>query len=156
MSQFEKFIENLMNQFHFPNTKEFKGGPMVWGFSINVGPDKKPFIRQIGNLNPKHQKKLTQEKVNQEEPPIDIIEEDEKITVLTEISGINKSDIKLDTTETRLKLSINTPQGKFSKEITLPAEVLPESAKAWYKNGILEIKLKKKAAKNKSTPINVT
>jgi HSP20 family protein len=156
MSQFEKFIENLMKQFHFPDSTEFKGGPMVWGFSINVGPNKKPLIRQIGNLNPQRQKKVPQDKVPQDDPPIDIIEEDNLITVLTEITGITKSDIKLDTTETRLKLSINTPQRKLSKDITLPAVVIPESAKAWYKNGVLEIKMKKKESKKNGTPINVT
>lgn len=153
MSQFEKFIENLMKQFHFPNTKEFKGGPMVWGFSINMGPDKKPLIRQIGNLNPQSQKKGFQE---ESDPPLDIIEEDDQIRILTEITGINKSDIKVDTTETRLKLSVNVPKLKFSKEINLPVTVVPESAKAWYKNGVLEIKLKKKNSNKKSTPINVT
>jgi len=153
MGQFEKFIENLMKQFHFPNSNEFKGGPMVWGFSINMGPDKKPLIRQIGNLNPQQQKKLTQE---ENEPPIDIIEEDEVIKIITEINGIKKSDIKLDTTEKRLKLSISIPQLKLSKEIALPAAVIPESAKAWYKNGILEIELKKRVSDKKGTPIKVT
>jgi len=156
MSQFEKIIEALMKQFHFSNSKDFRGGPMVWGFSINIGPDKKPLIRQIGNVNPHRQKKVPQDKITQEEPPIDVIEEDNLITILTEITGINKSDIKLDTTETRLKLTINTPQRKWFKEITLPAGVVPESAKAWYKNGILEIKLQKKGSKEKGTPINVT
>jgi HSP20 family protein len=76
-----------------------------------------------------------------------IIEEDNSIMILTEITGINKSDIKLDTTETHLKLSINTPQCKLFKEILLPTGVIPESAKAWYKNGILEIKITKEKVK---------
>jgi HSP20 family protein len=43
-----------------------------------------------------------------------------------------------------------------TKEIVLPAEVVPESAKAWYKNGILEIELKKRVSDKKGTPIKVT
>ena len=156
MSQFEKFIENIMKQLNFSNQKPNEGGPMVWGFSINVGTDKKPTIRQLGNLNLGTKKKSIQQKQEEPEPLIDTFEDDETITIIAEIPGITSSDIKLDTTETKMKLSIDTPQRKLSKEIVLPSEVEPESAKAWYKNGILEIKLRRKASNKNSTPINVT
>lgn len=156
MSQFEKFIENLLKHFNFPNQKPNEGGPMVWGFSINVGSDKKPTIRQLGNLNFGPKKKALRQKSEEPEPLIDTIEDNDTITVIAEIPGITSSDIKLDTTETKMKLSVDTPQRKFSKEIILPLEVEPTSAKAWYKNGILEIKLQKKASNKSSTPINVT
>jgi HSP20 family protein len=156
MSQFEKFIENILKHFNFPNQKPNEGGPMVWGFSVNVGTDKKPTIRQLGNFNFGSKKKAPQQKPEEPEPLIDTIEDNDTITVIAEIPGITSSDIKLDTTETKMKLSVDTPQRKLSKEIVLPSEVEPESAKAWYKNGILEIKLRRKASNRSSTPINVT
>jgi len=156
MSQFEKFIENIMKQLNFSNQKPNEGGPMVWGFSINVGTDKKPTIRQLGNLNLGTKKKSIQQKQEEPEPLIDTFEDDETITIIAEIPGITRSDIKLDTTETKLKFSVDTPQRKLSKEIVLPSEVEPESAKAWYKNGILEIKLRRRAFDKSSTRINVT
>jgi HSP20 family protein len=130
MSQFEKFIENIMKQLNFSNQKPNEGGPMVWGFSINVGTDKKPTIRQLGNLNLGTKKKSIQQKQEEPEPLIDTFEDDETITIIAEIPGITRSDIKLDTTETKLKFSVDTPQRKLSKEIVLPSEVEPESAKA--------------------------
>jgi HSP20 family protein len=156
MSQFEKFIENILKHFNFSNQNPNEGGPMVWGFSVNVGTDKKPTIRQLGNMNVGLKRKASQQKPEEPEPLIDTLEDDETITVIVEIPGITSSDIKSDTTETKLKLSIDTPQQKLSKEIVLPSEVEPESAKAWYKNGVLEIKLRKKTSNKSSTPINVT
>jgi HSP20 family protein len=156
MTQFEKFIENILKHFNFPNQKPNEGGPMVWGFSINVGNDKKPTIRQLGNFNFGPKKKALQKKPEEPETLIDTIEDNDTITVIAEIPGITSSDIKLDTTETKMKLSVDTPQRNLSKEIVLPSEVEPESAKAWYKNGILEIKLRRKASNKSSTPINVT
>jgi HSP20 family protein len=156
MSQFEKFIENILKHFNFSTQKPNEGGPIVWGFSVNVGNDKKPTIRQLGNMNFGLKQKAPQQKPEEPEPLIDTIEDDETITVIAEIPGIISSDIKLDTTETKLKLSVDTPQRKLSKEIVLPSEVEPESAKAWYKNGVLEIKLRRRASNRSSTPINVT
>lgn len=156
MSQFEKFIENILKHFNVPNQNPNEGGPMVWGFSVNVGNDKKPTIRQLGSMNKRPEQRATRKKLEEPELLIDTIEDNETITVIAEIPGITSSDIKLDTTETKLKLSIDTPQRKLSKEIVLPSEVEPGSAKAWYKNGILEIKLQRRTSNKSSTPINVT
>jgi HSP20 family protein len=38
---------------------------------------------------------------------------------------------------------VDTPQRRYYKEVKLPARVKPDTAKASYKNGVLEVKLEK-------------
>ncbi|NVM52388.1 MAG: Hsp20/alpha crystallin family protein [Candidatus Helarchaeota archaeon] len=152
MSDIEKIIKKLMEQINFPDDKHPSKGPVVWGFSMSYGPDKKPVIRPFGNIKPRRKRKMIQET---REPLVDIIEEDTEIIVIAEIPGVIKSDINLNTTETMLTLSVDTPKRKYFKEILFPYEVDPNSVKAHYKNGILEIKLKKKRLDDEFTSIQV-
>ncbi|RLF10715.1 MAG: Hsp20/alpha crystallin family protein, partial [Thermoprotei archaeon] len=40
-------------------------------------------------------------------------------------------------------ISVDTERRKYYKEVKLPARVKPDTAKASYKNGVLEVKLEK-------------
>ncbi|RLI09151.1 Hsp20/alpha crystallin family protein, partial [Candidatus Bathyarchaeota archaeon] len=51
--------------------------------------------------------------------------------------------IDLSCTERELTISVDTEKRKYFKRLELPAEVDPKSAKASYKNGVLEVRLKK-------------
>ncbi len=70
-------------------------------------------------------------------------EEEEVIKVVAEVPGVEKDDINLNASERKLIISVDTPQRKYYKEVDLPAEVDPKSTKASYKNGVLEVVLKK-------------
>lgn len=148
----EKIAEKLMKQFDFHSDKDPSKGPVVWGFSMSFGPDKKPIIRPFGNFNPKQKKKLLQ---GIREPLVDMINEETQISIIAEIPGVDNSDIKLKTTETMLTLSVDTPKRKYFKEIALPSEVDPNGAEARYKNGILEVKFKKRKSTGRGTTIRV-
>lgn len=152
VQEIKKMIEQFMDQFHLSNGKDPSKGPVVWGFSMSLGPDKKPIIRQFGNLDPRRKKNLIKA---EREPLVDIIEEDAEITIIAEIPGVTKDDINLETTETTVELSVNTPKRKYYKEILLPSKVNRDSAKARYKNGILEVKLVKTRSKEEGTSIHV-
>ena len=141
MPDLEEIIKQIMKQFRFPNDKSSKG-PIVWGFSMSMGPNKKPKIRQFGRLNPRNKKKKLIEA--KREPLIDVIKGNEEITVIAEILGVDESDIKVKASETELKISIDTSELKYYQEIALPSDVVPKSAKVHYKNGILEVKLERK------------
>ena len=114
--------------------------PYVYGFSMSVGPDGKPVIREFGNVQPgRRGPKIREER----EPLVDVIEEDKAVVIVAELPGVEKDDISLHTTEDHLTVSVNTPNRKYHKELTLPARVDPKSAHASYKNGVLEVRLKK-------------
>ena len=132
--------------------KEF--GPFVYGYSMKIGPDGKPEIREFGNIK----KSLKGPQVKEErEPLVDVVETDGEIRVVVELPGVEKSDIKLHGTEDSLEISVDTPQYKYYKEVTLPAKVKVKEAKSSYKNGVLEVVFPKAEApkKPKGEPIDV-
>ena len=132
--------------------KEF--GPFVYGYSMKIGPDGKPEIREFGNIK----KSLKGPQVKEErEPLVDVVETDDEIRVVVELPGVEKSDIKLHGTEDSLEISVDTPQSKYYKEVTLPAKVKVKEAKSSYKNGVLEVVFPKAEApkKPKGEPIDV-
>ncbi|NWG10202.1 Hsp20/alpha crystallin family protein [Candidatus Bathyarchaeota archaeon] len=129
-------------------------GPFVYGYSIKIGPDGKPEVREFGNVKPSR----TGPQVKEErEPLVDIIETDGEIHIVVELPGVEKKDIKMHGTEETLNISVDTPQRKYFKEVTLPAKVKVKEAKTQYKNGVLEITLPKtkEEKKPKGEPINI-
>ncbi|MEM1977010.1 MAG: archaeal heat shock protein Hsp20 [Nitrososphaerota archaeon] len=117
-------------------------GPIVYGYSITIGPDGRPIIREFGNIRPGREPEMV-EVSEAREPLVDVFEEEDVIKVIAEVPGVEKDDINLNATERRLIIKVDTPQRKYYKEVDLPAEVDPQSAKATYKNGVLEVVLKK-------------
>lgn len=117
-------------------------GPIVYGYSIRIGPDGKPIIREFGNIRPGREPEIV-EVSEAREPLVDVYEEEDVVKVVAEVPGVEKDDINLNATERKLVISVDTPQRKYYKEVDLPAEVDPKSAKASYKNGVLEVVLKK-------------
>lgn len=114
--------------------------PYVYGFSMSVGPDGKPVIREFGNV----QKNRFGPKIREErEPLVDVLEEGKYVVVVAELPGVEKEEINLRATEDALTISVDTADRKYHKELALPAKVDPKSAKASYKNGVLEVRLTK-------------
>jgi HSP20 family protein len=115
-------------------------GPFVYGYTMKIGPDGKPQVREFGNVKPS----LTGPRVKEErEPLVDVVETDGEVRVVVELPGVEKSDIKLHATDQSLTISVDTSQRKYHKELTLPAKVKIGEAKTQYKNGVLEITLPK-------------
>jgi HSP20 family protein len=118
--------------------KEF--GPFVYGYSMKIGPDGKPEIREFGNIK----KSLKGPQVKEErEPLVDVVETNGEIRVVVELPGVEKTDIKLHGTEDSLTISVDTPQYKYYNDVALPAKVKVREAKSSYKNGVLEVILPK-------------
>jgi len=129
-------------------------GPFVYGYSMKIGPDGKPEIREFGNLKPGRVGPQVKE---EREPLVDIIETNGEIHIVVEMPGVDKNDIKLHGTENSLTISVDTPQHKYFKEVALPEKVKVKEAKSEYKNGVLEVTLPKvkEEKKPKGEPINI-
>jgi len=78
-------------------------------------------------------------------PLIDIFEDDNGICVVAEFSGFNREDLRIDVKEQRLSLSAEALGRKYHKSLNLPGRVIPSTLCTTYKNGVLEIRLKKAA-----------
>ena len=129
-------------------------GPFVYGYSITIGPDGRPIIREFGNIKPRLGRRPLELK-GEREPLVDIIPEENVIRVVAELPGVDKNDIQLNVADKVLTIKVDTPERKYYKEVELPEEVEPEGAKATYKNGVLEVVLNKKKAKPKGVSIKI-
>jgi HSP20 family protein len=94
------------------------------------------------------------------EPLTDIMDEGEDLVALMELPGVNKEDIKVSTTTDTLKVRVDKKEDKeerdenyyyrerryggYYRAVSLPSEVIPDSVKANYKNGVLEVRMRKK------------
>jgi HSP20 family protein len=143
----EKVPKDYVKERKLPDgstVKEF--GPFVYGYSMKIGPDGKPKIREFGNIK----KSLKGPEVKEErEPLVDVVDANSEVRVVVELPGVEKTDIKLHGTEDSLTISVDTPQYKYYKEVTLPEKVKVREAKSNYKNGVLEVILPKAEAPKK-------
>ena len=112
----------------------------VFGFSIKTAVGGKPIVEPFGNIK-KTPKGPTVEE--EREPISDVFDEKEEIRVYAEMPGVNQEDVKLDLKGDILDISAQTGDRKYHKEILLPAKVKAETITSSYKNGILEISIKK-------------
>jgi HSP20 family protein len=116
-------------------------GPFVYGYSMKIGPDGKPEIREFGNVKPRRNGLPAVQE--EREPLVDVVETNGEIQVVAELPGVEKKDIRLSGTEDTLTIVVDNPQRKYFKEVSLPAKVRVREAKSRYKNGVLEVKLPK-------------
>lgn len=131
-------------------------GPFVYGYSVTIGPDGRPKIREFGNIRFGAEPGRPRVSVSdRREPLVDVILTDGEVRVVAELPGVEKEDIKLYGTETTLTISVDTPERKYYKEVDLPAKVDPSKAKSSYKNGVLEVILPKREEKPKGEPIKI-
>jgi len=153
MREFESF-----ESFEYPFEKEIlreRKGPVksfVYGFSITIGPDGIPRIKEFGNIRPTPAGVVAKEEW---EPLSTVYSENDKLRVIVDIPGAKKESIRISASETDVEVRAEAEHRKYYKKIQLPEEVIPESAKARYNNGILEITFekKRKAKKTKEIPV---
>jgi HSP20 family protein len=130
-------------------------GPLVYGYSMTIGPDGKPKVREFGNVKSPNQlgvtgtignatKSSSQQISAEGEPLVDVNTTDKEVKVVLEIPGVKKEDIKINAFDEAVEVIANNPQRKYHKTIDLPKEANPETAKSIYQNGILEITFSKK------------
>jgi HSP20 family protein len=142
MDDIRRMTEEMMKMF----SNAEPGKPFVHGFKIDFDSNGRPKIEDFGNRpvqSPEGQPKISEER----EPLTDIIEGDEDVAVTMELPGVEKHDIDLNVLKDILEINVNTPQRKYHKVIDLPCGVKPKTTKATYKNGILDIVIKRQEKK---------
>ena len=137
-------------------------GPFVYGYSMTIGPDGKPEVREFGNVKPSRKSEAfgvtrpSLEIKEEREPLVDVTSTDSEVKIIAELPGVEREDIKLHGTENSLTVSVDAPQRKYRKEVKLPSKVDPKEVKSSYKNGVLEVTFqKRKEEKPKGEPIKL-
>ncbi len=153
--------KNLIKEYETPEGGKVREvGPIVYGYSMTIGPDGKPNVREFGNIKSPfagregfyQQPSLSAER----EPLVDISSTDKEVKVVVEMPGIKKENIKINAYENSLEITSTAPERKYHKVIELPTEADIETVKSTYNNGILEVIFnKKKQTKPKGKEIKV-
>lgn len=140
MNEVEKMMKNLdMND---PDAIRKKLGPMVWGWNVSIGPDGKPTFKEFVNIRPNP--KGTPVATKDREPLVDVFIEDKIVRAIIELPGVEKNDINVKTTESKIVVNAKSGDRNYSCERDLTVEVKPKTAVAKYKNGILELTIERK------------
>ena len=149
--------EKMMREIRNPDgsiRREY--GPFVYGYSVKIGPDGKPIIREFGNMKPGlESEEMPLSLQDKREPLVDVIEDDTSVKVVAELPGVEKKDIKLFATVRGLTISVDNVDRRYFKELEFESEIDRGSAKSSYRNGVLEISFDKKSREDTGTPIRI-
>ncbi|MFP3984665.1 MAG: archaeal heat shock protein Hsp20 [Candidatus Bathyarchaeia archaeon] len=140
----EEMIDEMMRQAFSSFEATMKNKRIkspVYVFSITRSPEGRPRIREFDNIQ---RGRYDPRIMGEREPLVDVLGEAEEVVVVAELQGVEKDDIKLHASKGGITISVNTPQRKYHKELLLPEEVDPKPVKTSFKNGVLEVRLKKK------------
>jgi HSP20 family protein len=145
-SEYDRIFKRMSNSFFNIDDifEEFKGngsesGPYYYGCTMTVGPDGKPVVKEYGNVKPGL---LPTSETR--EPIVDtIVDEKEKVVkLIAEMPGVEKADVKIIVENKTVNLSAEHDDKKYHVKVPLQYKVDENSAKASYKNGILQIVFK--------------
>ncbi len=116
--------------------KEARG---VYGFSIRTDIGGLPKVEHFGNIHPSDEGLVVGEV---REPLVDIFDEGDEVVVVVELPGVSEEDIKIEIKDDILSLE-TVGDRRYAKEILLPQAVQMATLQQAYKNGILELRVKK-------------
>jgi HSP20 family molecular chaperone IbpA len=88
-------------------------------------------------------KGFAKRKWKEPKPLIDVFQEKNWITIVAEIAGFNKETLKIHVKDQKLTLSAKAKDRRYYKSLNLPNVVIPNTAHTTFKNGVVEIKLRK-------------
>jgi HSP20 family protein len=117
-----------------------KGMKGVFGFSIKTAIGGKPIVESFGNIRKTPQGPKVEE---EREPITDVFDEKEEVVVMAEMPGISEEGISMDLKGDILTIKAVNGRRSYYKEILLPSKIRPDTLTSKYKNGVLEVRIKK-------------
>jgi HSP20 family protein len=114
-------------------------GPFYYGYTTTIGPNGKPVVKEYGNLKPGL---LPTSETR--EPIVDMIvdKKERLVKLVAEMPGVEKTDVKILVQDKFVDISAEHGEKKYHAKVPINHKVDENSAKASYKNGILELVFK--------------
>lgn len=142
-SEFDRLFKRMSR--HFFNLddlfEEIKStgtasGPFYYGYTMTVGPDGKPVVKEYGNVKPG-----LLPTSNTREPLVDTIidEKGKSVKLVAEMPGVEKKDVKIVVDGKLVNINAEHGEKKYHAKVPIKHNLDENYAKASYKNGILEI-----------------
>ena len=144
-TEIDRIFKKMSNSFFDVNDifEGFNGnsnsGPVFYGCTMTVGPDGKPSVQEYGNVKPD-----CSPVSDAREAIVDtIVDEKEKVVkLIAEMPGVEKTDVKILVDKNVVGITAERGEKKYHCKVPLQHKVDENSAKATYKNGILQLVFK--------------
>jgi HSP20 family protein len=146
-----RIMEDAMKHASSPQ----RGEPFVYGFSMRVGPDGVPHLQPFGSSfgNMPGAPEIT-EGESPREPLTDVMVGDKDVAITVELPGAEKQDVSLHVAEE--EVTVKAEKGRrYHKRIHLPVPVVASTAKATFKNGILDVTVQKKEGSDQGRKVAI-
>ena len=134
---YDRLFQRLTRSFLDLQGLEDAGGPICYGYTLTVGPDGRPVVHEYGNVRPN-----TLPGSEGRQPPVDTIVDEKNggVKLVAEIPGVEKDDIKIVAEDEYVEIRAERGDKKYLARAPLDGKSVDrDSARASYKNGILEI-----------------
>ncbi|HZW85090.1 MAG TPA: Hsp20 family protein [Nitrososphaerales archaeon] len=138
--EFEKDIQEIMRG-SMSSAEVSK--PFMAGFSFKLGPEGRPSFQIFGDsLTGKdgYRSPLTEQFLD---------EKGGRLNLVVDMPGVEKDEIKVDATDESAIVTAENESRRYRAEVGLKARVDPDSGKAEYRNGVLDISFSLKDKDNK-------
>lgn len=117
-------------------------GPFYYGYTMTVGPDGRPVVKEYGNAGPGGQTRPGPQNLSVET----IVDDEQKmVKLVAEMPGVEKSDLQIRVNGKTVSIDARNDKREYHSVVPLRARVDTDSVKASYKNGILEVAFKQAA-----------
>ncbi len=120
-SEFDRIFRRMSNSFFniddiFEESKGNGSGSCCYGYTMSVGPDGKPVVKEYGNVQPRQLQSS-----DTREPIVDtIVDEKEKVVKLVaEMPGVEKTDVKIVVEDKTVDLSAEHDEKKYHVKVPL-------------------------------------
>jgi len=139
--EFDRFFKSMFRSVNldelFENVKSTGcTGPLCYGYTMTVGPDGMPVVKQYGNAKPE-----LSPTSDTREPLVDTLVDDKEklVKLVAEMPGVEKKDVKIVVDGKIVNIDAENGDKKYHAKVPIQHKVDENSVKASYKNGILEI-----------------
>jgi HSP20 family protein len=142
-----KAPKDLVKEYETPRGgKVGEDGRFVYGYSMTIGPNGIPKVREFGNVRSPFSSRrgefFTRPLISSEREPLaDVTTTDKEVKVVVEMPGVSKENINVNAYDNSVEvITTGTDERKYHEVV----ETDIETATSTYKNGILEITFRKK------------
>lgn len=128
--------------------------PIVWGYTVQTGPDGVPRVQQFGNANVGQQ---ALEEGWREPFTTSVVDAENNVVRITaELPGVTKDQVRVEALPHAVRIEAEGSERKYRTEVPCEPELEPGSAEAEYNNGILGVTVRlAKPIKPKGTRVKV-
>ncbi len=138
----EDIIERMMEKY-VEGLSDISKRPFIYGFSISKQPGEEPEIKEFGHMSIYDEREAGSNPMEERELLIDTYELDGTIYVTADLPNYKKEEIEILVAELDIELKLGSGENVISEYIEIDG-VDPDCVKATFKNGVLELAMKKK------------